>query len=105
MLPSKEKPVHPVDLELLWLNIGIDIIVDCAIQLLRWIHKLSKEMKKSLNKRKLNLKLRRKLQKRKQQTKLLLEREKKMLKKVKRNDWIKSYVIIYFCYFFVFKLL
>ena len=88
MSPIKEKHVLLVDLEYSWHNIGTDIIADHAIQLLRWTHRLLREMKKSSKRKKQNSKLREKQPKKKLQKKLQQEKERKMPKKVKRNDWI-----------------
>jgi hypothetical protein len=46
MLLKTERPVHHADQESSWLNIGIDITVDPAIQLSRWTHKLLKRTNK-----------------------------------------------------------
>ena len=74
--------------ELSWLNIGTDIIVDFAILLSRWMPKPSKRTKKSSRRKELLCKLKEKLKKNKLPIKLQLEKERKMPKKVKRNDWI-----------------
>jgi hypothetical protein len=46
MLLNKEKPALHVAQELLWLNIGIDIIADSVILPLRWMLRQLKRMKK-----------------------------------------------------------
>jgi len=46
MLLKTEKLVHHVVQELLWPNIGIDIIVDYATQPSRWMHKQLKRTNK-----------------------------------------------------------
>jgi hypothetical protein len=95
MLLKTEKLVHHVVQEFLWPNIGIDIIVDYATQLSRWMHKLSKRTNKLWKKRKQLCKPKRKLKINKLPIKLQLEKVKKTPKKlVKRNDFVrKAYYI------------
>ena len=83
-----ERPALHVVQEPIWLNTGIDTIVDSATLPLRWTLRPSKRTKKSWKRRKLLLRLRRRLRRKKLLIKPLLVRERRTLRRElqRRND-------------------